>query len=222
MRDRYLFCRCCAVLTPTGAPGGWRPVAEAGDDEVVAGFRAAHAGHEVLEAERLDERPCTDRPPAEPMATRWFRVCAAGTVYAVRSWRPALDEPRRYVLEPAGLPDLAVCVDVDEPLLRRALDRHFFPQVLRAAQIEGVLDAVRALLAPLDPDRVETSFDDATRPDTAVGPLPAALHAPLVTRCAPLFDAGERERLLAFIRAHAGADGALALRVQRTLAIRAA
>ena len=221
MADTFLLCRRCGSLAPTRTPGPWpEPDREAAAD--LTAFGAAHAAHGLIEAIRLDQRPLTDRPPGEPMATRWFRVAAGERILAVRSWRTTPDEPRRYVVEPAGLPAVAACVDVDEALLRRALDRHFYPHVIRHAQLDGVLAAVRELLAALDPDRVETSFDDATLPDAAIGPFPAALCEPLLERCAALFDAAARDRLRGFVAAHAREDGALAVRVRRVLPPRAA
>lgn len=220
--DAFLLCSHCGVLQPLRTPGPWpEPDPEAAAD--LDRFRGAHEAHGVCAARRLDERGLTDLAPWEPMATRWFRVSTeSGEILAVRSWRTAVEEPRLYAVDTAGLPDVAAFVDVDEALLRRALDRHFYPHVIRGAQIDAVCAAVRELLAPLDPELVETSFDDATLPDAAIGPFPAGLRDALLQRCAPLFDAAELTRLHGFVADHEREDGALAVRVRRVLVPRAA
>jgi hypothetical protein len=220
--DAFLLCSRCGVLHPVRTPGPWPeldPEAAADLDQ----FRGAHEAHGLCAAQRLDERGLTDLAPWEPMATRWFRVATeTGEILAVRSWRISIDEPRCYAVDAAGLPDVAAFVDVDEALLRRALDRHFYPQVIRSAQLDGVCTAVREILAPLDPEQVETSFDDASLPDAAIGPFPAGLRESLLERCAALFDANEMSRLRGFVIDHEREDGALAVRVRRVLIPRAA
>ncbi len=221
MTDAFLLCHRCGILQPLRTPGPWpEPDPEAAGD--LAAFRGAHEAHGLAEAIRLNERGFTDRPPAEPMATRWFRVAAGDDVLAVRSWRTSIDEPRLYAVDAAGLPDVAECVDVDEALLRRALDRHFYPHVIRSGQLDAFCQAVRGLLEPLDPHAVETSFDDPTLPDAAIGPFPAGLRGALLERCTPLFAPAELDRLRGFVADHGREDGALAVRVRRVLISRAA
>ncbi|MDX2168062.1 MAG: hypothetical protein SF182_13395 [Deltaproteobacteria bacterium] len=219
--DAFLLCSSCGVLQPLRTPGPWPELDPEAAADLIA-FRQAHEAHGLREAQRLDERGLTDLAPWEPMATRWFRVRTGAEVLAVRSWRWSIEEPRLYAVDAAGLPAVASFVDVDEALLRRALDRHFYPQVIRGAQIDGVCAAVRELLAPLDPQQVETSFDDATLPDAAIGPFPAALREALLERCAALFDARDLTRLRGFVADHQREDGALAVRVRRVLTPRAA
>jgi hypothetical protein len=219
--DAFLLCRRCGLLQPLRIPGPW-PESDPEAAADLAAFRTAHDAHDLEHAERLDERGLTNLPLWDPMATRWFRVRAGSDTLAVRSWRTSIDEPRGYAIEADGLPGVAACVEVDEPLLRRALDRDFYPHAIRTTQLDGFVAAVRAMLAPLDPDTVETSFDDAALPDAEIGPFPPALRAPLLERCAGLFDAWELERLRGFVGAHGQEDGALAVRVRRVLTTRAA
>jgi len=223
MTDVFLLCRHCELLQPLRTPGPW-PESDPEAAADLAAFRTTHEAHDLEHAERVDERGLTDLPLWDPMATRWFRVRAgSGTeTVAVRSWRASVDEPRRYAIDAAGLPAVATCVEVDEPLLRRALDRDFYPHAMRTAQLDGFVAAVRETLAPLDPDTVETSFDDAALPDAEIGPFPPALRGCLIERCSGLFDTWELERLRGFVGAHGQEDGALAVRVRRVLLTRAA
>lgn len=220
-RDRFLLCRRCGLLTPLAVPG-FDPEHDADDAAELTAFRAAHEAHGIEAAERTGERAAVDRPVWDPMATRWFAVNAGGEVLAVRSWRPELDAARRYELALGGPPPLTVWVDVDEPLLRRALDRHFYPHVIRDAQLDAFVAAVRELVATLDPDAVEIAFDDAALPDTGIGSLPAPVCERLLALCTTLFDSASLERADSFVRAHSGPDGALAVRVHRALASHAA
>lgn len=212
-----LLCRQCGVLHPVPA----RPNA---DDDLVhdlLAFRAVHAAHGLAEAQRLPDSALFDGPTWDPMSTRWFRIAVGADVLLVRSWRTSIDEPRYYAVT-AAPPPTAECIEVDEALLRRALDRHFYPHTIRPLKVERFVDAVRELIALLDPAAVETTFDDATFPNASLGPFPAAYCEALLARCTPFLDAWELERVRTFIAAHRLEDGALAVRVRRILARSAA
>lgn len=217
----FLLCRACGVLLPTDACAPWRG-AEGDTAAELDAFRSAHETHGVERAERVDERVRLDRPVADPFASRWFQVAVGNELLAVHSWRVSADEPRRYELAAGGLPPVTSWVDVDEALLRRALDRHFYPHVIRPAQLEAFVSTVRALLAPVDPAEIDIAFDDPLLPDAGIGAFPAPLADDLIERCAALFDPVAMERARSFIRDHRAEDGALAVRVHRTLATRAA
>jgi hypothetical protein len=156
------------------------------------------------------------------MAARWFHVAAGADLFLVHSWRTSIDEPRRYELECGAMPADEPFVDVDESLLRRALDRHFFPHALRPAKLEAFVGAVRELIERLDAAEVDVSFDDVTLPNASIGPFPAALCETLLARCTGAFDAWELDRLRLFVSEHRQEDGALAVRVRRTVVSRAA
>lgn len=220
-RDAFLLCRACAAVLPLAALAAWPDADEEAAAELAA-FQAAHAAHGLEVAERLDEPSRIDRPPWDPLATRWYRVRVAGDVLVVRSGRSHADEPRRYDVVPGDLPPVSTWIDVDEPLLRRALDRHFYPQVIRPAQLDAFVSTVRELLAPVDPADIDIAFDDPTLPDAAIGPFPPGLAEHLIERCANLFDPAALERARSFVRDHRAEDGALAVRVHRTLVTRAA
>jgi hypothetical protein len=221
MITAFLLCRQCQLLQPLAPAGDGRLADEEWSEEVRA-FRAAHVAHAVEDAERVPEDALFDRPTWDPMATRWFHVASGTDLLLVRSWRPSLDEPRRYELELAALSPDAPWVDVDEALLRRALDHHFFPQALRPKQMDAFVGIVRELVERLDAAEVETSFDDVTLPNTSIGPFPEALCDTVLDRCGDGFDPWELERLRLFVRAHRQEDGALAVRVRRSAVPRAA
>lgn len=221
MITTFLLCRRCNVLHPMASAED--PIFA--DDEAGAelhAFRAAHAAHGLDAVERIPEDALFDRPTADPMATRWFHVAAGCDVLLVRSWRATIDEPRRYELEATAPAVEAPVVDIDELLLRRSLDRHFFPHALRPAMLERFVETVRQLVERLDGGEVEISFDDVTVPNAGIGPLPDALCEALLARCHDGFDVWELERLRSFISAHRHEDGALAVRVRRTVVPRAA
>ncbi|MBX3024446.1 hypothetical protein KF840_06000 [bacterium] len=219
-RDAFLLCRHCGLLTPLAPSAPWASTDD--DASELAAFRAAHAAHGVEAALRCDELARTDRPAWDPLATRWFTVAVGAELLTVRSSRRALDDPRQYEIAAAGSPPTSSWVDVDEALLRRALDRHFYPHVIHPMEVDAFVGTVRELLAPLDPAEIDIAFDDPTLPDAGIGPFPAALVERLVERCATLFDAVALERAHSFIRDHRAEDGALAVRVHRALVTRAA
>jgi hypothetical protein len=212
MYDSFLLCRRCGVLHPV-------PVHSIEDEEAVqelAAFRAGHAAHVLEDAQRLADSALFDGPTWDPMSTRWFRVAAGADELVVRSWRTSIDEPRRH--EVTTTPPLdAGCIEVDEPLLRRALDRHFYPHAVRPGKVERFVHTVHELIADLDPGEVETTFDDAVLPNASIGPFPPELCDTLLNRCTPIFDTWELERVRSFIANHRLEDGALAVRVRRML-----
>lgn len=211
MYESFLLCRHCGVLHPVHV--------HSGDDEAIqelAAFRAEHEAHVLEDAQRLPDSALFDGPTWDPMSTRWFRVDAGADVLLVRSWRTSIDEPRRHELTTAPPLD-AGCIEVDEPLLRRAFDRHFYPHAVRPAKLERFVHTVHELIADLDPGEVETTFDDAVLPNASIGPFPPDLCDTLLNRCAPIFDAWELERIRSFIADHRLEDGALAVRVRRLL-----
>jgi len=219
-RDTYLLCRRCGVLAPLAPSAPW----PATDDDFaeLGAFRAAHNAHTIEIANRVDEPARTDRPAWDPLASRWFQVLVDGELLMVHSGRASIDEPRCYALAAGDVPSTASRVDVDEPLLRRALDRHFYPHVIRPAQLDAFVTTVRDLLAPVDPTEIDIAFDDPSLPDAGIGAFPAPLADHLVERCANLFDPIGLERARSFIRDHRAEDGALAVRVHRVLITRAA
>lgn len=212
MYDSFLLCRRCGVLHPV-------PVQPGADEESVqdfADFRAEHEAHVLEDAQRIPDSALFDGPTWDPMSTRWFRVAAGADELVVRSWRTTIDEPRHHDVT-AALPADAGCIDIDEPLLRRAFDRHFYPHAIRPAKLERFVHTVHELIADLDPGEVETTFDDTELANASIGPFPPELCDTLLNRCTPIFDAWELERVRSFIADHRLEDGALAVRVRRLL-----
>jgi len=205
----FLLCRQCGVLHSFG-------VRSETDDDGLTEFHAAHFGHTLEDAQSLPDPALFDGPVWDPMSTRWFQIAVGAEVLLVRSWRASIDEPRRHELTSVS-PSATDCVEIDEPLLRRALDRHFYPHAMRPAKIERFVQTVRELVADLDPAAVDTSFDDASVPNASIGPFPAELCALVLEHCAPFFDAWEIERVRGFVDDHRREDGALAVRVRRIL-----
>jgi hypothetical protein len=206
-----ILCRPCGVLHPL-------PTRAADDDalEDLASFRAVHEAHGLVGAERLAEPALFDGVTADPMSARWFRVAIGEEVLLVHSWRASIDEPRRFELSVES-PPTTDTTEVDEPLLRRALDRHFYPQAIRSAKVERILAVVRSVVGRLDARDIEIAFDDPAFPNAAIGPLPGGLDQDVLGGCAGFLDAWELDRLRAFVTEHRGADGALAIRVRRLL-----
>ena len=74
------------------------------------------------------------------------------------------------------------------------------------------------LASHLDPNAIETSFDDADYADAGIAPLPDDVCRALLVRSEDIFDAWELERIRSFVAANRDEIGALALRVHRPLA----
>jgi hypothetical protein len=215
----FLLCQSCQVLYPLDLAEAYLP-----EDEVNACaedlrvFRCDHHGHDLEVVRRLPAASTYDRPAWDPMATEWFLVTSGADIFLVRSWRDSIEEPRRRQLQPGPIPAEHSSVEVDLPLLQRALDRHFFPHALRARKLEQFRVLVQELLEDLDPSSLEISFDDAERANASFAPFPDELCDLLLFQCRSLFDESELQRVAEFIDMNRSAEGALGVRVYRQLA----
>jgi hypothetical protein len=221
--QRFLLCRSCRLLHPLGVDGLDLPKedVEAFAFELQI-FRSEHAEHGVEEAMRLPGPSTHDRRMWDPMASSWFHVTARGDTLLVRGWRTSIDEPRHYSLEPS-LPVIETGpVVLEVALVRRALDRHFFPQVVSQRKIDAFVTVASDLVGRLDPTDVQTSYDDADVPNAAIGPLPDDVCDALLLHCAAIFDQWELQRVRRFVEENRNEYGVLAVRVHRQLALASA
>lgn len=218
MTQEFIACRTCGLLCPLEAPADEIDADSACEREI---FLREHCAHGVDIAVRSSTPTLYEGPIWDPMVTAWFEARIGGDTCLVRSYRDSIEEPRRYQLCPGRIERGSPRIEIDEDYLLLALDRWFFPQVLAPRRSAQFVETVRALVAGLDPDDIETSFDDADDPEIGVGPFPPLLIPRLVQRTAQLFDPLERDRLVRFIETHRAEDGALALRVRRPLLVRA-
>ena len=211
---RLLLCRHCGVLHPLGLDGVDGGSAEAHEFAVeLQLFRSAHAPHLLDLVTRLPAPAIADRPVWDPMATIWFHVAAGSEVLWVRSWRLSIEAARQHEVV-TGPPAMARArVEVDAWLLRRALDRDFYPHAIRPHKLDRFVGLVQGLISQLDPAALDTSFDDAELPNASIAPFPDSLCAALLRGCADIFDDWELVKVAQFIDAHRHDVGALALRV---------
>jgi hypothetical protein len=216
MANDFLLCRQCGVLFPLPAQpsDGTEPGAEEGDVDLEL-FRARHASHALEHATRSPSAAVHDRPVWDPMATSWFRVRTAIDELLVCLRRSSIEEPRVGHLQDGVRFEESYAVEVDERLLRMALDRHFYPLALPSNKLEKFVVAVRDVLRELDPASIETSFDDADYADAGIAPFPDVLCGRLLSRCTSIFDDEELDQLGLFVKANRAEDGVLALRVHR-------
>jgi hypothetical protein len=215
---RFLLCRSCAVLHPLDSTddGGDAENRDA-DARELRIFEAEHAGHVLEEALRTSPSSTLDHPAWDPMATLWFFVRSGSDEILVRAGRESIEDPRSYCVEPEP-PHAEEVVEIDAALVRRALDRHFFPHAIPARKLDRFVDLLRDLVGGINAAAVEISFDDPSFADAGIAPVPDPLCRILLEHSASIFDPWELERLAEFIAAHRREDGALALRVHRGLA----
>jgi hypothetical protein len=109
-------------------------------------------------------------------------------------------------------------VHIDPTDLRRALDRQFYPHVLRPTKLERFLSAVREVISQIDPDELAIAFDSADDPTVSFARMPETIYNTLVARCTDIFDPWELPRVVSFLDDNRREDGLLALRVRRPLA----
>jgi hypothetical protein len=215
----FLLCHSCEVLYPLDLAELDLPETEAqACVEDLQVFRSEHRGHELEVVRRLPAASTYDRPAWDPMATEWFQVTSGSDTLLVRSWRDSIDEPRRRKLQPGPVPAEHSSVEVDLPLLRRALDRHFFPHALRARKLEEFLVLIHELIQDIDPATLEICFDDVEHANAGLAPFPDQLCDLLMLQCRTIFDESELPRVAEFVDSNRSAVGALAVRVHRQLA----
>lgn len=209
-----LLCRDCGVLHPL--PSNYGSV----DPEAIEDleqFRTHHREHTLERAMRLPDPVLHDRPAWDPMARVWFRVAVGEHAMFVCSSRTSIDEPRHHEVCHAP-PAYCLRTEVDESLLRRALEQHFFPNRVPHEQINAFVAAARRLFAAADASGIETSYDDPQLPNAEIGPCPVDLRLRLRDAAAAVFhDEWERDHTLAFVEANGDEYGAFAIRVLREL-----
>ena len=216
MANDFLLCRPCGVLFPLPAqPSDGIDHEMQERDLDLEDFLAQHESHALEHATRSAFPAVHDRPVWDPMATSWFRVCTARDELVVCLRRSSIEEPRVGHLQRGAQFEESYSVEVDERLLRMALDRHFYPLALPSTKLEKFVVAVRDLIRELDPATIETSFDDAEYADAGIAPFPDALCGRLLSRCMSIFDGYELDHVGAFVKANRAEDGVLALRVHR-------
>ena len=230
MIDEYLFCRSCGVLCPQEshfeASSSNHDQASSDDesssDEDVRQFVAAHETHGLDRATRSTTTAVYDRAVWDPMGTVWFEVACNRETFLVRASRTSIDTARCYELVPGSIQCGRSAVEFDEPYLRSALDRHFFPHLLRPTTIDQFVTLLRSLVGEMHCEDIETSFDDANDPTVGIAPLPDPLGDQILARCAEMFDEWEVERVASFVDTNRFEDGALALRVRQQPVVMAA
>jgi len=220
--EQFLLCRSCGVLCAVDVamvkPGGPEPSL----DEDVATFEDTHRHHRIERASRLPTPAVHDRALWDPMGTMWFEVGCGAETLVVRASRESIDSPRSYELVPGSIQLRKSSVEIDEPYLRSALDRHFFPHLLRPTTVDRFVALLRTLAQEAEGTEIETSFDDADDPTIGIAPLPDDLYQQLTARSAEVFEVSEVGRLASFIDTNRFEDGALALRVRNQPAVLAA
>ncbi len=211
-----LFCRQCGELYPLATT---RPVLEPDEEEILdlQSFQTAHREHRVEQAIRLPEPALHDRPAWDPMARRWYRVGVGEHAFVVCSSRTSIEEPRQHRIcdEP---PALSIHTEVDEPMLRRALDQHWFPHRVSSQKIDAFIESVRHAFAAIDGDDVEISYDDPAFANAEMGACPPKLCENVRLSAAEIFaEESERRHIDEFINANVDEYGALAVRVRREI-----
>ncbi len=226
MTHQYLLCRSCGVLLPMDTDSSVQAASlrdeEAQGDEDSDEFMAAHQQHGLERVARLTTTAVYDRAVWDPMGTMWFEVASGMQTFVVRASRASIDSPRRYDVVPGSIQSGRSAVEIDEPYLRSALDRHFFPHLLRPTRIDHFVSMLRSLLHEVSAEDIETSFDDADDPAVGIAPFPDDLCRQVLARCTEVFDEWEAERVVSFVDINRFEDGALALRVRQQPAVLAA
>lgn len=211
-----LLCHDCGVLHPL--PTAQQNVA-AEDEDDLAVFRSEHREHNLERAFRLPDPILHDRPAWDPMARSWFRVAVGEHSMFVCSSRTSIDEPRHHVLCTAP-PAFSLRAEVDEAVLRRSLDRHFFPNRLSVERLNAFVAAARKAYTAVEASCVETSFDDTASANAEIGPCPHEVQRQLREAAERVFpDDWERGQVLDFIGANTDEYGALAIRILREVSL---
>lgn len=208
---RYLACQTCRHLHPLAA------VVADGDEDAGAAlqaFQAEHDGHPLTVVWRESAALQATGPVWDPMSVMTFPVTDGHASYLVTVERPSIDEPRLYRLIPGELAAMPATVSIEQAHLRRGLDRELYPHAIRPSKLDSFLGAVRAVLARIDADALDTAFDDADDPAVSIARLPDTHYAELIESCTRIFDASELPRVNGFLAANRFEDGLLALRVR--------
>jgi hypothetical protein len=217
----FLACRDCNVLQPL-ATSFLRCVdaAEAAAaQEACEEFVVGHCTHRTARLRRCGSECYADRPLWDPMATVTFVATDGEHTYVVTAGRSSIDAPRAYRFQPGTLAVESTEIAVDTADLRCGLDLLFHPHALRPTKVERFLAAVDALIHRIDLEHIEIAFDVADDPAVSIARMPDSAYSQLLDQCEQIFDSWELLHVTAFLKSNRDADGLLALRVRRHLAI---
>jgi len=140
-------------------------------------FREQHSTHGIEHAARhttpvLYDRPAGTQWPGNGSKSRLARTSFWCTLRGSRSRNRVTaggvgrDQSRQSVLE------------IDEPYLRLALDRCFFPHVLAPATLDRFINLVHTLIRALASRRRRDELRRRRHPDVSIGPCPPDLATP--------------------------------------------
>ncbi len=221
MSDSFLLCRDCWVVHPIHAACGPNAGDALSEESAIAygEFLAQHRHHPLERVHRTSQRDHYEGALWDPMRARFIEVGNGDDVYTIRSSRDAIEEPRLHAVIDQRIHVVGVRLTVEEALVRRALDYHFYPYALRPTKTEYFIRALREVVDMLSGDDIETAFDDGDDPAVGIGRLPDEGCVALLERCLDIFDAWELPRLASFVSANRDEYGALALRVTRESAV---
>jgi hypothetical protein len=218
--EEFLVCRACGQLTPAGTASAGSLLDDGHDASDLDRFREVHRAHGLHVATRTPVPSVFDRPVWDPMAVVWFEVQIQRERFVVRSSRTSIDEPRIWEITRAVIERRPGAVELDEEYLRLALDRWFYPHVLPSRVSDRFLAVLEDVTRTLDPDQLESTYDDSDDPEVSIAPLPISARERLLQRTQAFLDDVERQRFAGFVSAHSGADGALAVHVRRPFVVR--
>jgi hypothetical protein len=217
MREAFLLCRDCRVLHPVFVPhqNGSRGVVDEETAIAYGQFVAEHRLHTLERVERCSLREYHDGRVFDPMRTSLIEVSNGKGPLTICRSRDDVELPRVWEVADQHIEERPSSLSIEEPVIRRALDRHFYPYVLRPSKIDDFVRAVYEVLATIVAEDVETAFNDGEDPAVSIARLPDDSCLALLTRCGYIFDAWELVQIASFVGANRDEYGALALRVRR-------
>ncbi len=224
MASIFLLCRDCRVVHRVYAA---HEISEGGVASEAAAiaygqFLVDHRHHPL---DRLEHCGTLDHHQGalwDPSRTSLIEVSNGREVFTLRSARDSLDEAPHLEIITGRLEAQPIELSFDEPSLRRALDRHFYPYALRASKVDRFVQIVREVLAMLPAEELDTEFDDADDSEVGIGRLPDQGCVAILELCIDLFDAWELSRVASFVSGNRDEYGALALRIRKPVALRSA
>jgi hypothetical protein len=185
-RGTWLFCRDCLIAHRAsdadrapmfGQDGSAQPV----DD--LQTFLRTHEEHAIGALTRTSDRESRSHPRWDPMIRVTVEATDGESSFVIVSGRNDVGSPRRFVVRPGRLVPIEEIAELDETLLRDAVDDALFPYAAPASLLDGFVDRVRTLIdrTPLDDfmlvdeDRVDPTVELAGLPTSIVEPLRATL-----------------------------------------------
>jgi hypothetical protein len=197
----FWYCRVCLAvrLTDLYEASLLALLRSAEDEEDLTpddkAFARQHQHHPLGTLKRKRARVWADRPLWDPYRITYEEVTNGRETFLLKSWRPALSEPRLYALLRGSL-DITATVTLPEEPLRESLFE-YFPTL--AFVVSRLVKIMQRTVATFPPEELLPAYGSADDPQVSFAFLTERHLRVLCRCCCEASGTGEKDRWWSFL-----------------------